>query len=374
MGLYDHINQTLQRVGDGLYLERTKIGEKQAIRRKSDFIADVVWTDDQQQEFDAFWLEHYGQKIPNDWHRLYQKISGTFRVDYFPEFLYSTKLEPLINPRAYCNVFADKSLLYALYSDIPGVRCPTAFLVNSFGTWQDGNARIISEEKACELLSDIGECLFKATLASSGGKSISVADFCGGKDRRTGLTVRDFFRKYRQNFVVQEKIAPNAVLKQIYPDALSTFRVMTYLAGDHIGHCPPAMRMGVGGMEVDNITSGGLCVGVRDDGSMRSFACNTRYGEGFDRHFKAHPDTGTVFEQITVPQIPSMIAAAKRMHEKTPQVGMISWDLSLDEQGGIILIEANFYDQSVWFPQMINGEPLFGDDTDYMLFRIRERK
>ena len=124
-------------------------------------------------------------------------------------------------------------------------------------------------------------------------------------------------------------------------------------------------------MEVDNITSGGLCVGVRDDGTMRSFACNTRYGDGFDRHFNAHPDTGTVFENVTISQIPAMIAAAKRMHEKTPQVGMISWDLSLDDRGNIVLIEANFYDQSVWFPQMINGEPLFGEDTEYMLSRIR---
>ena len=372
MGIYEQIERSLREIGDRIYLERTKIGEKQAIKRKKAYLADVVWTRAQQEEFDAFWLEHYGEKIPNSWHKLYQKMSGVFRVDFFPEYLFSTKLEPRINPRDYCGVFANKSLLYSLFSDVPGIRCPEAFLVNNFGVFSDGGGNIVSEEAARALLADRGECLIKATLDSSGGKSVSVAEFRGGKDSRTGLSVEEILRKYRQNYIVQEKIKPDETLLRIYPHALSTFRVITYLAGDHIGHCPVAMRMGVGSMSVDNITSGGLCVGIGDDGRMKPFAANTRYGEHFDRRYTAHPDTGTVFDGIVIQQVPQMIDAAVKMHRKTPQVGMISWDLSLDADGAVVLIEANYYDQSVWFPQMINGEPLFGGDTDYMLRLIRK--
>ena len=62
-----------------------------------------------------------------------------------------------------------------------------------------------------------------------------------------------------------------------------------------------------------------------------------------------------------------MIELAKTMHCRTPQVGIISWDLSVDANGDIILIEANYFNQSAWFPQIINGEPLFGDDTPFMI-------
>ena len=374
MGLYDSIDSFLIHISDWLYLQRTIIGEKKAIKKKMLFIADVKWTEDQQKEFDAFWKQHYGKKIPNYWHKLYQKMSGVFRVDYFPEFLYSTKLEPKINPKSYCRVFADKTLLYSMYSDIDGVRCPTAYIVNASGTYCDGTMNVIAKSEAEEILSDIGECLFKSTLNSSGGKSVNVADFHEGTDLRTGTRVDDFLNQYRRNFVVQERIKPSKELKKINPDALSTFRVITYIAGDHIGCCPLAMRMGVGGMEVDNITSGGLCIGLNADGTMKRFAANTRYGEQFDKLYTEHPDTGTVFEGIVIPQMPKMMEAAKKMHRKTPQIGMISWDLSVDDKGDVILIEANFYDQSVWFPQMINGEPLFGDDLAYMLELIKDSK
>ena len=48
---------------------------------------------------DKFYYENYGKKIKKDWHKLYQSYTGVYRHNYFPEILFSMKLEPLTNPR-----------------------------------------------------------------------------------------------------------------------------------------------------------------------------------------------------------------------------------------------------------------------------------
>ncbi len=371
MSVYEKIEKKVNSFLNALYLFRTEFGEKQAIKRKKSFVSDVNWTEEQKKEFKEYWIKNYGEEIPSDWHKMYQKISGVWNVDYFPEYLFSTKLEPLLNPKEYCKIFANKSILYSLYSDVEGIKIPKMIISNCFGNFFDTNLNPISKEKSVEILNNIGVVLFKATIDSSGGKSITIADFENGIDKKSGLSAKEIIANYKENFVVQEKIIPSDTLRLIYPNALSTFRIITYLTDDHIGHCPVAMRMGVGTMEVDNITSGGLCIGVDDNGQLGDFATNTRYGEGFDTRFSEHPNTKTKFSEIVIPQIPKMIELAKEMHKKTPQIGIISWDLSVDNNENVILIEANFYEQSAWFPQIINGKPLFGDDTKYMLNLIR---
>lgn len=371
MGFYDKINNSFNKISETIYIERTKFGEKQSIKKKKSFYSDVVWTQDEKRLFDDYWMKSYGKIIPDSWHKMYQKMSGVFHENYFPEFLFSTKLEPLINNKKYCEVFADKSLLYSLFSDIDGIRPPKAFVINTCGNYFDGNMDMITKEDAVKVLNNIGSVLFKATVDSSGGKSIIIADFENGKDKKTGLTPAEIFDKYGKNFIAQERLLPSKELAGIYPLALNTFRIITYRAKDHYGSCPVAMRMGAGGMNVDNITSGGLCVGVSDDGHLKKYASNTRYGEVCNQNYTSHPDTGTVFEGYLIPQIPKMIELAKTMHKKTPQVGIISWDLSVNDKNEIIIVEANFFDQSAWFPQIINGEPLFKEDTEYMLSLIR---
>ena len=60
------------------------------------------------------------------------------------------------------------------------------------------------------------------------------------------------------------------------------------------------------------------------------------------------------------------------MHANLPYVGILSWDLSLDTEGAVVLIEVNTTGQSAWFCQMVNGESLFGENTGKMLQLIRK--
>lgn len=60
------------------------------------------------------------------------------------------------------------------------------------------------------------------------------------------------------------------------------------------------------------------------------------------------------------------------MHANLPYLGILSWDLSLDTEGAVVLIEVNTTGQGAWFCQMVNGESLFGENTGKMLQLIRK--
>ena len=51
---------------------------------------------------------------------------------------------------------------------------------------------------------------------------------------------------------------------------------------------------------------------------------------------------------------------------------MLSWDFAIDEKKNINLIEVNTFGQSIWFPQLINGESFFGENTKYMYGLIKK--
>ena len=61
------------------------------------------------------------------------------------------------------------------------------------------------------------------------------------------------------------------------------------------------------------------------------------------------------------------------VHLNAPQLGIISWDLTVDQNGVFVLIEANTRGQSIWFPQMANGMGAFGKNTAEILKFIAQK-
>lgn len=79
------------------------------------------------------------------------------------------------------------------------------------------------------------------------------------------------------------------------------------------------------------------------------------------------------YEGYKLSFIGELVNVAERMHLNAPQLGVISWDMTVDEKGKIVLIEVNTQSQTIWFPQMASGEPAFGDNTAAVLKYIAGR-
>ena len=150
--------------------------------------------------------------------------------------------------------------------------------------------------------------------------------------------------KKKGTYIVQECIAQNEQLAVLYAGAVNTFRVITYLWNGEVFHVPLALRIGQGGSYLDNAHAGGMFIGVNDSGELNDEAFTE-----FGKRYKEHPDT------------------------HAPQLGIISWDLTVDQNGEFVLIEANTRGQSIWFPQMANGMGAFGKNTAEILKFIAQK-
>lgn len=347
------------------------IAEWVAIFRKKPLYKDVVWTKEQQKEFDDYWEKNYGKKISNRWHKLYQSMNGVFDVAYIPEFLYTTKLEPKINAYNACVTYADKNLTEILYSGVvPDVRAPHTFVCKDTHKCYDSERTPISEEKALKIFSNVGEAVIKPTVGSSSGRSVRLLCMKNARDKRTGESAESIWNRYGKNFIVQERIKPHPAFAKLYAGSINTMRFITYLKENGVGCAPASLRIGSGGSEVDNIHAGGMVLGIDDNGKCREKAYQLGYGDS-NVTFTKHPDTQTVFEGYEIPFMEKIREAARKLHSRTPNAGILSWDFTVNDQNEIIVVEVNYTGQSVWFPQIVNEQPIFGEDTEYILQIMR---
>lgn len=112
-----------------------------------------------------------------------------------------------------------------------------------------------------------------------------------------------------------------------------------------------------------------MFIAVEDDGTLH----RTAFTE-FREEFTEHPDTHTIYYGYRIPLTPLLIQAAVKLHSAIPQVGVINWNLILDEEGMPVLIEANTFGGGIWLFQMAHGKGIFGKRTDEILQWTREQK
>ena len=204
MSVYKKVYRSLCGLTDKLNIMRIRYGEKSFIKSKKKFYEDFKWTDEQKTKFEKFWLENYGEKIPDWWHKMYHNISGVYHEDYIPGMIFTTVIEPELNPLTYSKVFSNKALQYNLYSGTDGIYIPKAYIFNNGGRFSDGEYNILTRAQAEEALKNCGKVVIKTTVGSSGGKSIHVADIENGVDKKTGKKVGEILDDYSENYLVQE--------------------------------------------------------------------------------------------------------------------------------------------------------------------------
>ena len=194
-----------------------------------------------------------GGGIPDTWHRHYTAFTGQFDVNYFPELLYIPEFEHFMNYQTeYAHVFENKNVL-PLIAKAVGVRMPERLYqcVSGYGTNPGNEHEPI--EAAAERLHDAGDLFLKPSVGTSSGVGCRLVHAADGVDTLTGEALVDIFRGMGRDFVVQRRVRCHESLRRIYPEAVNTFRIMTYFWKGKVLHAPVIMRIGQGG------TSFGQC-------------------------------------------------------------------------------------------------------------------
>lgn len=351
---------------------KNKIDETFAIIKKRRLYKDIKWTQDQINEFNTFWETNYGKRIKPYWHKYYQKYSGVFNVKYIPEKIFSTIIEPKWNPYFQAKEYENKSLVELLVGGDGGsFRCPQTYIVVDNGIFYDENRKPISKEEAHRILKQVETAVLKPTKGSSSGRNLSFWE----RDKYTNVNIDheidELFNQYDGNFIIQEKIIPSKKLSLLYPNAINTFRVCTYTVNGKVYNSPISLRIGGSGSKVDNIHAGGMVVGVDNEGNLLSTAYKIGYGFE-DRRFESHPDTNAIFKEQKIEEVKDIVRFAKELHGKYIGLRMVSWDFTLDVNNMPVILEANLCGQSVWFPQMISGREMFGEQTEAVLNEFKK--
>ena len=364
--IYKSVYSYADKASERLHYSKTIAAEMVSVFNRRKMYTDVKWTDKQQEEFDNYWMQHYGKKFRNSWHKIYQSINGKFAVDYIPEMLFTTKVEKLLNDFHYASILSDKSLVEIFARDV-GCHVPDTILVCSKGVYFDHNRRAVSLKEASQIMKESKETtVLKPTIDSGSGRSVQfLSDEQRDNIKKTLLSMGT-------DFIVQKAIQQHPIFASLNSSSVNTLRVMTYILKDEIHHVPLACRMGNGNSKVDNIHAGGLVVGVKDDGALLPTAYHLGYGDD-NKCFEQHPTSNIIFEKITLPSIDKVLEVAYALHGRLPRLGIISWDFTVDESGNPVFIEANLINQSIWFPQIVHGKGGFGDNTPLLLEMLQRK-
>lgn len=115
MGTVATTEKILRSISVSIRKNLVTYGEMKNIKAKSNLWSQVRLSSLQEKEIEDYFKLHYGKSISTKWHRLYQSYTGVYQRDYFPEILFSSKLEPITNPYREASFLGDKNLLNVIW-------------------------------------------------------------------------------------------------------------------------------------------------------------------------------------------------------------------------------------------------------------------
>lgn len=352
-----------------IFKSRRRQKNKYKDNRRIEICKSAPLTKEQKKSIDAFYKTYYGKTIPYVWHQNFMAHSGKFDKKYFPELLYIPEFERFMNSKIeYAKAFSNKNVLPVIAQNA-GIKTPDSVLSITSGIIKDASGNILDKKQACDYLKNVGKIFIKPTIDSCSGQGCFIADFCDGKDKNTNKTSLQILDSLGKDAVMQKLIKCHESITRIYSGSVNTFRIITYRWKDEIIHMPAIMRIGQGGAFLDNAHAGGMFIAINDDGRLHKTAMTE-----FNNKFTSHPDSNLIFENYIIDKFPSVIKAAKNMHYAIPQLGVVNWDFTIDEDGIPLLIEANLLGGSVWLIEMAHGCGAFGDKTEEVLLWLKTMK
>ena len=308
-----------------------------------------------------FWKPYC--KIDTDWVRYYTYITGKFDPRYIPDVLQHTKIDQHFNNRKLGYGFNDKNYYSLIF---PGIKQPKTVVRKIGGLLFDEDYRQIDIEKAESLLAMRPEVIVKPSQESGGGRDIKFYDTKADIEELKNVLCD----KNEKNLIIQDIVRQHYELGKMHPKSLNTVRVYTLMLDDGVHVLSASLKMGAGSSRLDNVErNSGIIAGVKDNGNLMDTAYFDLYsGKTTDRH----PE-GMLLSEIKVPEFEKMIEAVKRLAQYAGNFRMIGWDMSVDEDGDIVLIEANMRKAGVGPIQCEHG-PFFGELTEKVLNEVFGRK
>lgn len=305
----------------------------------------------EKKEIQKFYAKYTSFKINYKWHEFYSFING-FDKRYIPiDFLFNIVI-PKLNRAKWSDGYVDKNR----YSEIfKNVRQPKTFLKRINGDFYL-NGEIITVAQAIDYANNIDDSIIKPSIETGQGKGVNI--FRGGDIPKSEII--DYFNHVGLDFIIQERVKSHPIIAQLNPTSLNTIRMITYRRSNEVFVISATMKIGKAGELVDNGHNGGRFCGIRN-GVLGDYLYSLS-------PFQQIPfsSQNTLTTAIEIPNYEKLVETAKSLALQLPYSRYAGWDLSIDESGEPLLIEANLSCPGGNIMQIPNG-PLFGDLTEVIL-------
>ncbi len=286
-------------------------------------------------------LQKYWNCFPFQYYRfdMYRKDCTLLLEEmkkYVPHYFLFNLFYPL-SFKDYGIVCEDKLLSYALLKayELKQPKLLFCFDTNSFF---DAENTPVSTEQIGKLLHDsTAEKLFVKPRFGVGGKGIFIFKRTGNgytDGQNNPLDANFFLKELKDGFyIVQEGLVQYEEINKVYPHSVNTFRVVTECISGEAKVLYSIIRMGSGGQQVDNASSGGMYIKIdSESGILANHAYTTNRSL-----FKQHPDTGFKFEGAQLPSWQKAKECALQAASKFREIRYLGWDVAITVEGPSII-------------------------------------
>ena len=271
--------------------------------------------------------------------KLYKKEN-----EFDPYFLCDYPLQLILkktNPLGQVEALQHKGLVDIWF---PELNFPKVYFRCIAGVLYDKDMNIISYEDSLEIIKTKDSFIIKPTIETGCGKGVKKI-ITGTK---TNEELKNIFKSYNRDFIVQETIKQSKEIEELNPSSLNTCRVTSIFINGKWGFST-IFKVGKKGADKDNWNSSYL-IGVSTDGSLKDFG----YDIYLNKVFKT--DLGKPFKGIKLPVFDKMISFTKENHIKYfPHCGIVGWDILVDSNDNVRVIEVNLKSPGVIGEQIASG-------------------
>lgn len=349
--LYERFDKFVHGISKKRWVKGYSVGQlKDAKRVYKDW---KPLTGTQKREIVAFWGMKHPAETDFITHEIMMNVKGEFDVKYCPEIVFRLNFDDNIKYR----ILTDKNY-YERYQ--PQLPLPHTYVRNINGCFLDHEYRIISKEKAREIIVQNLPLIAKPSLDSGEGKNIRLIANEAEADA--------VFSQYGKDFLLQELIEQCDELKRMSPHSVASFRIITAMVDGE----PKLIKSHLLCNTTDSIAvnantgpgEGVVIVKIDNDEKL----ADTGFYENAKR-LQTLP-SGFTFGGLQIPSYKEAAELALKAHQGMPMLDLIGWDITVDSTGKPVFIEWNLRGIEIYHSQLSQG-PLFGEYTDYFAGKLR---
>jgi hypothetical protein len=291
-------------------------------------------------------------------HRFYKKIHG-FDSRYLAMPVYDPVIIRTLNPFQDACVFVNKGLFDIFFEDL---KQPALYVKRIDYHYFDCKSTLITEAEAISVLSKKEKFIIKPSTNSHGGVGIKII-----RNYKSEQEIKTLISGYKGDFIVQEIVDQHQDTAKFNPESLNTIRVISLFINGKVTILKSALRCGQNGAEVDNATSGGLMIKIKEDGYLADFGVDSRFEKVYETH------NGVKLAGQRIVDFPKLESIVLEYHPRLyPTLHLIAWDFAINSMGEPVFIEGNTKVPGIFWIQLCGG-PIFGDMTEEVIKYVKKR-